>query len=189
MDRARAANPYSGETSSFAEIIDTRFTPTAPIDGENFIGETARVIEHVAVPLLRCVLRNEPVRLRWPNGLLYDADNQFQGVSKFYLTGAARLLSYGPYLPLPRGHWTIDFRLKFDPASSGLSFLIDLYTASTDQRLAIGVFRVPHGGEFSGALRAHLPQMIPNLEVRLFMMEGAIEGEMEFVEVRLSQDG
>lgn len=174
---------------ALSQAIDRVYPPTPLSEADRQDASQLTTISECAVTYLRSVLRNERIVVSWPNSIMHDADNKFQGLSKIYLTGGARILFYGPYLPLPRGEWQIDFHLRFNPMAAGLSFLVDLYLPKQDQRVGMGVFRVPHGGEFTGSLRAEIARASIAVEFRMFLMEGAIEGEMEVIDITLRQIG
>lgn len=98
------------------------------------------------------------------------------------LAGHGRILSYGPYLPLPAGHWRATAWLGFSPDNEKLPFIFEAFTPPSITR---GFFEVEAGGFFTLELDFQVTDPFTPIEMRLVSQESAFTGQAALIEVRL----
>ena len=109
-------------------------------------------------PLWQAVAIGQPPTLLWPRECFFDGDEPgAQLPATIEVAGRARILAYGPYLPLPSGQWRATVTLGFSPDIGRLPFIFEADTGTGVER---GFFEVERGGiftlelEFSSSRRA-----------------------------------
>lgn len=102
------------------------------------------------------------------------------------LAGRARILLYGPYLPLPTGHWRATGCFGFSPDIEKLPFIFEAVTPNSVMR---GFFEVDTGGFFTVDLEFQITDLLVPIEIRLASQDSALEGQAALIEVRLEAIG
>jgi hypothetical protein len=119
----------------------------------------------------------------WPRELFFDGGNPGSSPPLMIdLTGPARCLLFGPYLCLPRGLWVVNFIVGFSDDALGMPFRIEVCGGSAI--LGAAIIKPIASGIFTAAISFSVSLNEP-IEIRLFSMEGAIEGRVGFVRARL----
>ena len=146
----------------------------------------------VATPLLQSYL--EPLfaapgqgtlGLAWPREAFLDGDAPGETLpATVEVAGRARILAYGPYLPLPAGDWHATAFLGFSPDIGRLPFILE---ADTGGGVARGFFEVERGGIFTLELDFEVTDALHPVELRLISQDSALEGQIALIEVELKQ--
>jgi hypothetical protein len=116
--------------------------------------------------------RRWPSYIDWPMGLFRGAD-ELPPSSAIDLTGPARALLFGPYLHLPVGEWMAKVEFEISEAHSGFEAVADVRVQQTITKKTL---IAPAKGIFAYDLVFRVDDPAHDLEIRLFMTKGAIEG-------------
>jgi hypothetical protein len=136
-------------------------------------------------PLFAAAGHNEPLALAWPRESFLDGDLPGEMLPALVeVAGRARILAYGPYLPLPSGSWRATAFLGFSPDIGKLPFILE---ADTGGSVARGFFEVERGGIFTLMLDFQVADPLHPVELRLISQDSALEGQLALIEVRLEQ--
>ncbi|MEK7995143.1 MAG: hypothetical protein AAB403_15155 [Planctomycetota bacterium] len=163
-------------SEAVVEVSDTGLSTLSP-------GENLDTVEACLTPLLQGVSLKRPISLRWPREVFFTGDQPGMSLPEtFDIAGAARVLSYGPYFPLPTGRWRVVPMLGFSRHVGRMPFLIEvvcegvIHRAYFEARRA-GIFSLPFELELD-ANRMGIP-----VEIRLVSQDSALEGQVALVEV------
>lgn len=130
------------------------------------------------------VLRPRNIQsLHWPVETLTNAEAGSPLAGPIELTGPGRLLTFGPYLHIPKGRWEVILTFSTIDNTSGNIFMVDVYSPTSQKVLAVGCLDLPVSGTFSTFLSIEIQSPLHALEVRTFMPTGAIEGVLELLDV------
>jgi len=132
--------------------------------------------ERILTPY-QAVLRGEPLdRVHWPAEFFFNSDNPGSLLSGPQdLTGKARFLIHGPYLHLPRGKWKARVEIEVAENLSGNQIRSDVVSGGT-VRLAAITAQLPRQGVFAFEICFSVDEPLLPLEIRIQILEGAIEG-------------
>lgn len=134
-------------------------------------------------PLFAALSASAPLVLVWPREAFLDGDAPGAPLpATVEVAGRARILAYGPYLPLPEGRWSATVYLGFSPDIGRLPFIIEIDVGG---EIARGFFEADRGGFFSLNLDFEVVHLLHPIEVRLISQEAALEGHVALVEVSL----
>ena len=126
-----------------------------------------------------------PLALAWPREAFLDGDAPGETLpATVEVAGRARILAYGPYLPLPAGDWHATAFLGFSPDIGRLPFILE---ADTGGGVARGFFEVERGGIFTLELDFEVTDALHPVELRLISQDSALEGQLALIEVELKQ--
>lgn len=153
---------------------DTRDLPEPDDEDRNVIAQVlGGLFEHLGQPT--------PGVATWPRQcfLLGDQPNSAVPVA-IDVTGRARIIFYGPYLHLPRGHWKARVLIGFSRDIRGMPFSIDIHS-----KVSLGNARIfaAQGGIFDFEFEATVTTPHEPIEVRIMSEQGAIEGHMGLVSI------
>jgi len=126
--------------------------------------------------------------LDWPRAL-FVADPGEAGDRDVEMIGPPRHLVWGPYLHLPLGRWRADVQFEVEGNISGNVIEADVSELTTRSQLARCVARLPERGLFGLTLDFDNPSPDAPLEIRVRLMESAIEGRFGLRRVRLTPGG
>ena len=85
--------------------------------------------------------------LSWPREAFLDGDAPGTALpAAIEVAGRARILAYGPYLPLPGGQWRATAYLGFSADIEKIPFILEV---DTDSGITRGFFEVENGGIFT----------------------------------------
>jgi hypothetical protein len=134
-------------------------------------------------PLFAAAGRHAPLLLAWPREAFLDGDAPGDTLpATVEVAGRARILAYGPYLPLPSGSWHATATLGFSPDIGKLPFILE---ADTGGAVARGFFEVERGGIFSLGLDFQVADAMHPVELRLISQDSALEGQLALIEIEL----
>jgi len=126
-------------------------------------------------------------RLSWPLDAMFIAEPPFNSITApIDMLGPARILTFGPYFHLPEGDWIAEITFALTENYSGNSLMVDVYT-SADEILAASRGELPQGGTFATHLSFRVVSSADRLELRTFVLSGALEGRIEILSVTLSR--
>jgi len=136
-------------------------------------------------PLFAAPGRPPPLGLTWPREAFLDGDAPGHTLpATVEVAGRARILAYGPYLPLPAGDWQATAFLGFSPDIGMLPFILE---ADTGGAVVRGFFEVDRGGIFTLRLDFQVTDALLPVELRLISQDSALEGQLALIEVELKQ--
>jgi hypothetical protein len=136
----------------------------------------AAVIEQVLVPMMRMSIEHNVGPICWPSPVFLFGDRPNEPAPLVAeVTGAARIIFYGPYFHLPAGSWLAQIVLGFSHDIFGTPFSIEVHGSTLVAKAIVkpegeGIFRA----SFS---MTHTRPQDP-LELRVRNQEGAIEGRI-----------
>jgi hypothetical protein len=139
--------------------------------------EERRTVNEVLAPISHMARSSEPVSVVWPTAVFFWGDHLDHPAPLVTdLTGAARILYYGPYLHLPDGNWTVRMMVGFTEGVRGTPFSIEVFCGT--RLLALATMFPAGKGVFHGSFKfAHdAPQEA--LEIRVRSDRGAIGGQI-----------
>lgn len=150
--------------------------------------EEAELLAEVSESYEAIVTGDGPLQLFWPSGLFSEGVPPFRpATSVIDLTGPARILFYGPYIPLMEGSWEADIRFLVSGNLSGNILRIEV--AAAGEVVASSVIILPHEGAFSTRVGFDVARTDVPYELRGILNEGAIEGEFHFAGIMLTHMG
>jgi hypothetical protein len=124
--------------------------------------------------------------LNWPGSLFYLIDKGAgPAIEPVDLLGPARYLVTGPYLGLPRGTWVAKISFIISANLSGNKLMFDVAADSGKEIIGRADYDMPKEGTFVAKLTFHHHRPHLTLELRSFLLQGAIEGSFEFHNVLL----
>ncbi len=119
----------------------------------------------------------------WPREAFLDGDVPGETLPALIeVAGRARIVAYGPYLPLPAGTWKATAWLGFSPDIGRLPFILEIDSGGGVSR---GFFEAERGGIFSLDLDFRVADPLHPLELRLITQDSALEGQAALIEVSL----
>jgi hypothetical protein len=130
--------------------------------------------------------RSEPwtADLWWPKSIFSNPDPKNPlPTSPIALVGPARTLIQGPYLHLPPGEWVATITFRLDDNDTNNAFLFDIRCGD---RVAGGPLKLPRSGLFSCQIPFSTPAARTAVEMRVVIVEGAIAGTFELLNVTVS---
>jgi hypothetical protein len=146
-----------------------------------------RALFSIVAPQYDRVLRNEPVdSILWPRDIFCDGDRPEQLVcGPRSLIGRARTLIFGPYLHLPRGAWIARIDIEIRENFSGNRLCADVVLGGV---VANGIkAHLPRSGVYSFDLDVDIREPLLPIELRIQILEGAIEGLLLLRTVELTR--
>ena len=157
--------------------------PLAPAVGEAVDGTLA---ETYLQPLFSARPGASQLVLAWPRNAFLDGDAPGNILpAAIEVAGRARILAYGPYLPLPAGQWHATAYLGFSVDIERMPFILEADTGSGTTR---GFFEVHAGGIFTLGLDFRITDPLHPVELRLISQDSALEGQVALIEVQLKQN-
>lgn len=134
-------------------------------------------------PLFAAAGRPASLSLAWPREAFLDGDAPGETLpATVEVAGRARILAYGPYLPLPAGDWHATTFLGFSPDIGKLPFILEVDAGGA---VARGFFEVERGGIFTLELDFQVADAMHPVELRLISQDSALEGQLALIEVEL----
>ena len=134
-------------------------------------------------PLFAAAARPASLALAWPREVFLDGDTPGEPLpATLEVAGRARILAYGPYLPLPAGSWRARAYLGFSPDIGKMPFIFE---ADTGGAVSRGFFEVDRGGIFTLDLDFQVADALHPIEMRLISQDSALEGQVSLIEVAL----
>jgi hypothetical protein len=190
---ARTLVLSGGDTQAWVPSLAALLVVPLPGDLPGPCPLPARPGKLVATPLLQTYLQPlvaaagnpAPLVLTWPRESFLDGDDPGSCLPAMVeVAGRARIVAYGPYLPLPAGRWHATAFLGFSPDIGNLPFILEADTGGT---VARGFFEVERGGIFTLKLDFQVADALHPVELRLISQDSALEGQLALIEVKLEQ--
>lgn len=136
-------------------------------------------------PLLTAAAHPASIVVAWPRDCFLYGDAPGEGLPETVeVAGRARILAYGPYMPLPMGRWRATACLGFSPDIGSMPFMLE---ADTDIGITRGFFEVKLGGIFTLDLDFDVTDPFHPVEFRLVSQDSALEGLVSLIEVKLEK--
>jgi hypothetical protein len=150
-----------------------------------FSAKEIAMIGGVLVPLVQMALRDDAGPIVWPIETFLSGDRPDTPASLIAdLTGAARILYYGPYFYLPAGSWTVRMTIGFSAGARRTPFSVEVYGG----RLLAHATMVPEAkGVYHASFRFAHEDPLQAVEVRVRTDRGAIEGRLALGKVEFSR--
>lgn len=181
----RLVASYGDEKSlRLAEIVRHRIehTDKAFALRSKLASEEQRLLADIASGYQALMDGRRPDKIVWPGAICLSGDRHDQSMSgPVEMTGPARILSFGPYLHLPAGHWSAEMRF-FVSGNRSKNFIVMEITAGADI-LAIGQGELPAAGVFAMSVPFAVKEPAIPVEVRSVLRRGAIEGDFRLLEI------
>lgn len=158
--------------------------PCPPRTGSGAMTDSPLLLTYLR-PLFAASAGKPPLVLTWPRESFLDGDAPGQILPAIVeVAGRARILAYGPYLPLPAGSWRATAFLGFTPDIGKLPFILEADTGGSVDR---GFFEVVNGGIFSLELDFHVDDPLHLVELRLISQDSSLEGQLSLIAVDLER--
>lgn len=136
-------------------------------------------------PLFAAAPHNGPLAVRWPREVFLHGDAPGKHLPALIeIAGRARILAYGPYLPLPEGRWRARAWLGFSPDVGKMPFILE---ADCGGLVSRGFFETERGGIFTLELEFQVADPMHPVELRLISQESTLEGQVALIEVALEE--
>jgi hypothetical protein len=157
--------------------IDT----SAPVPA--LVGQALALLRQTVTPLANFVIGSARGPIVLPLTCFYSGDFPNEVASSFIeVVGPARVFYYGPYFHLPRGRWRADVQLIVSGNMHDKRLAVDVVAGI---ELARHEFKPAQGGLLQASLPFVIERVEERLEVRTWLLEGAIEGYLGLKQVLL----
>jgi hypothetical protein len=169
------------------DLPDVRAWPTWLESGETQVGPPPTpLLSSYLEPLFTAPAKGVmPPSLVWPREAFLCGDAPGEVLpATVELAGRARIVAYGPYLPLPSGSWRATACLGFSPDIGKMPFILEVDSGGA---IARGFFEVEQGGIYTLKLDFQVVDPMHPVEMRLISQESALEGQLSLIEVELDQ--
>lgn len=171
-----------------AEISKEIIAPPIAERKEQEVLQQTPLLTNYLVPLFDSSEKRgdtSPIRLVWPREAFLSGDMPDEPLPPIVdVAGRARILAYGPYLPLTSGQWHAKVFLGFSHDIGKLPFIMEIDASGP---LVRGFFEVEQGGLFTIELDFEVSEPLFPVEIRLISQDSAIEGQFALIEVELRQ--
>ncbi len=122
--------------------------------------------------------------LTWPGTIFHLLDKDAgPAIESVDLLGPARYLVSGPFMGLPRGTWLATIAFSVANNMSGNKIMFDVAAAFGADIVTKAECNLPEKGDFLAEFEFHHVKPHLPLELRSFLMQGAIEGRFSFKNV------
>jgi len=174
----------SSEIPPFAEPL-----PIGPVVRDEGAATSApqspSLLRTYLAPLFAATEQPASIVVAWPRDCFLYGDAPGEGLpATVELAGRGRILAYGPYMPLPQGHWKATAYLGFSADIGNMPFILE---ADTDAGITRGFFEVKQGGIFTLELEFEVTDPFHPIEFRLVSQDSALDGLVSLIEIRLEQ--
>jgi hypothetical protein len=175
--------PWSLETA-----LATKVQHYAPLDrlGETVTAEEATLVRQVLSPMVLGAISHDIGPITWASRVFLFGDRPNEVAPAVAdVTGAARIIYYGPYFHLPPGTWKVRFIVAFSAEARGTPFKLFVYC----NRKPIAKVQITpsDGGAFEGTFTMQHLHPEHNVEIHFSNDEGSIEGHMALGQVTFSR--
>jgi hypothetical protein len=169
----------------------TRCIPHARMPGSYQVPDSRRWESLNCVALQYAVILHNKLinHLVWPREIFFDGNRPEHFVSgPQSMLGPSRCLIFGPYMHLPRGIWEARVEIEVDGNVSGNEISSDIISCGTPA-FAATKSPLPRRGVFAFNMAFEVSEPFLPLEVRIFILQGAIEGVFLLRTVELKRVG
>ncbi len=153
---------------------------------DTITADEAMLARQVLSPMVLGAISHDIGIITWPSKVFLSGDKPNEVAPAVAdVTGAARIIYYGPYFHLPPGTWQVRLLLAFSMEARGTPFRLTFYC--DNKAIAKVLLRPSDGGAFEGTftMQHHDPEH--NIEVHFMNDEGTIEGHMALGQVTFSR--
>jgi hypothetical protein len=170
--------------ASLVRCVGGYVVPERAADG--LTAPEIQIVTAALAPIVRAIAGGEAAPIVWPTAVFFSGDRPNQPASLVAeVTGAARILYYGPYLYLPAGRWTVRMTLGFTENARGTPISVEVHCGGLRARATID----PAGsGVFKASFLFVHDAPHEAVEIRVASERGAIEGRLSLGRVEFSQD-
>ena len=184
-----SADDVAGWPTALAKLLGLPFsggvTPP-PVQAGVEVPEGLPMSTYLA-PLFFAAAQTCRPTLVWSREAFLDGDAPGKTLpATVEIAGRARILAYGPYLPLPAGGWRARAYLGFSPDIGEMPFILEVDTGGAVSR---GFFEVDRGGIFTLDLDFQVADALHLVEMRLISQESALDGLVSLIEIVLEPIG
>jgi hypothetical protein len=174
-DRYAGVGPDKGDLeASFSRFV-SEYLPLGSALNE-LTAENLTIVDQALAPLVEMGRSDDQHIVTWASALFLSGDQPNERAPVVAnVTGAARIIYYGPYLYLPSGDWEAEMTVGFSTDAIGSNFTIEVYSS---ELLARARFQVKETGLFKGKFYFTHSSLQDHLELRLRNDQGAIEGRI-----------
>lgn len=156
----------------------TRFTP-----------KEIAMIGGVLSPLIQVSFSENAGPVVWPTEAFLSGDRPDTPASLVVeLTGAARILYYGPYFYLPAGAWRVQMTVGFSAGARRTPFSVEVFAGAGEQLLAIATMVPEAKGIYHASFGFVHDDAAKPVEVRVRIDRGTIEGRLALGRVEFSHE-
>lgn len=169
-----ADQPWSLEVA-----LQNRVSDHAHLDrlSETISADQAKLVRQVLSPMVLGAIRAEIGTITWPSGVFLFGDKPDEVAPPVAdVTGAARIIYYGPYFHLPPGAYQVKIVVAFSVEARGTPFRLTMFC--DNRPIAKIMIRPSDGGAFEGTFTMRHVQPEKNIELHFMNDEGMLEGHM-----------
>jgi hypothetical protein len=187
VTRSMIAAHISGILALSPDLAADLAVDWPPIDTSGPIppiaGQALTLLRQTLTPMADLVAGKARNPIVWPLASFYSGDHPSELASSFLeVAGPSRVLYYGPYFSLPRGRWRADVQLIVSGNMHDKLLAVDIFSGI---ELARHEFKPAQGGLLQASLPFAVRSMEERIEVRVQLLEGAIEGHLGLKQVLL----
>ncbi len=151
---------------------------------DELTAEQLTITEQTLGSMVSMSVAGERLPITWASGLFLSGDRPNERAPLVVeMTGAARIIYYGPYLYLPPGNWEAEFAVGFSSDAIGSTFTVEVYSS---QLLARARFGAKETGLFKGIFQFTHSTAQDHVELRFQSDQGAIEGKFGLAWVKFN---
>jgi len=160
----------------------------APGEAETrFSAKEVAMIGGVLAPLLEMSFRADAGPIVWPIEAFLSGDRPDTPATLVAeLTGAARILYYGPYFYLPAGSWRARMMVGFSEGAKRTPFSVEVFAGQS--LLAIATMVPEDRGVYHATFEFAHEDAAKAVEVRVRSDRGAIEGQIALGNVEFTRE-
>ena len=148
--------------------------------------DEATIVRQVLSPLVLGAISADIGPITWSSKVFLFGDRPNEVAPAVAdVTGAARILYYGPYFHLPPGDWKARFLIAFSPEIRGTPFRLIVYCGG--DAIAKVLLRPSEGGAFEGLFTMRHTTPARSIEIHFMNDEGTIEGQVAFGQMIFSR--
>jgi hypothetical protein len=165
-----ASDPFPAEAT---------FDGSAPVP--TLTGSLQSLTRQLLTPLTNLVIGTSRAPLTWPLACFYSGNHPGEVAAPVIdVSGPARALYYGPYFYLPAGKWRADVQLVFFENLHDTILAVDV---AGREKLGEVRVRAQGTGLYQVPVPFSIDSMEDQLEVRIWLTRGALEGLLGFSQV------
>jgi hypothetical protein len=181
------ASSGAGPGASVGDLI-ARTMPNSCLPGayDVLTPEEGKLATRVGGQYVALLQNGSVDRIIWPRTIFpnFDRPSEFlEGPQE--MLGPARYLVLGPYFHVPRGDWIVRTEIELDHNLSGNRVRAELVCGETIVKGFVAA--LPPRGVFAFEIELAVTEPFLPIEVRIQMLEGAIEGLFLLKNVQLSR--
>lgn len=155
--------------------------------GDVLSADDAQVVAQVLQPLALLALQDNGAPIVWPRAVFLFGDRPNEPAPPATeVTGAARIIFYGPYLYLPAGSYQVRLVIGFSKEAQNTGFSVEVHNSAV---VAKARMRPNAEGVYAAAFRMVHERFDEPLEVRIANEQGALFGKVALGWAEFMRDG